>query len=166
MIADSALTLPCATRPRSFAGLMTLYESNFIRLGWLVPDLAAVRGTDVSTAPGDLALHLSIEERTRYTTTLHLTYYFREADGQVADPDLYVRVYHDARLAEAMACASQRRLEALRGFATHGGSELRCRWNRNIMLNKWLEYCADKGHRFRGQVERDGESAEVIPGQQ
>jgi hypothetical protein len=26
--------------------------------------------------------------------------------------------------------------------------ELDQRWARNMMLNKWLEYCAERGHRF------------------
>jgi uncharacterized protein YqiB (DUF1249 family) len=27
-------------------------------------------------------------------------------------------------------------------------SELDDRWRRNTMLNKWLEYCVDRGHQF------------------
>jgi len=27
--------------------------------------------------------------------------------------------------------------------------ELDQRWARNTMLNKWLEYCIDRGHGFR-----------------
>jgi len=26
--------------------------------------------------------------------------------------------------------------------------ELDERWARNVLLNKWLEYCAERGHRF------------------
>jgi uncharacterized protein len=26
--------------------------------------------------------------------------------------------------------------------------ELDQRWTRNMMLNKWLEYCAERGHHF------------------
>ena len=29
-----------------------------------------------------------------------------------------------------------------------GERELHQRWTRNMMLNKWLEYCAERGHRF------------------
>ena len=77
-----------------------------------------------------------------------------EIDGQeqcgerVADPDLLVRIYHDALMAEAMACTRHHRHAALKEFDTRPGAELSRRWTRNVMLNKWLEYCVDKGHRF------------------
>jgi len=52
-------------------------------------------------------------------------------------PDLRLRLYHDALLLEARAAAGvvpERELD-------------RC-WNRNMMVNKWLEYCAERGHGF------------------
>ena len=51
-------------------------------------------------------------------------------------------------LAEAMACTRHHRHAALKEFDTRPGAELSRRWTRNVMLNKWLEYCVDKGHRF------------------
>jgi uncharacterized protein YqiB (DUF1249 family) len=147
MLADSAISLPCFAPPRSFAALMTLYESNYIRLRALVP-LAALAGSEelVSHVRDDVPLHVSLCERSRYTLTLHMTYFFEDDDGYVADPDLYVRVYHDARMAEALACGAQHRHPLLAPFETGRGSELERRWSRNMMLNKWLEYCADRGH--------------------
>jgi len=53
-------------------------------------------------------------------------------------PDMRVRIYHDARLAEAQEWGLQSRAER----------ELDQRWARNMMLNKWLEYCLERGHRF------------------
>jgi hypothetical protein len=41
--------------------------------------------------------------------------------------------------------AGQPVLKALR---THAERELDQRWARNVMLNKWLEYCVERGHRF------------------
>ena len=35
MVSDDLCTISWRARPRSFVSLMTLYESNFIRLGWL-----------------------------------------------------------------------------------------------------------------------------------
>jgi hypothetical protein len=40
----------------------------------------------------------------------------------------------------------------LKRFATGHGGELQQRWTRNLMLNKWLEYASERGHRF-GPVE-------------
>ncbi|MEO0972206.1 MAG: DUF1249 domain-containing protein [Pseudomonadota bacterium] len=142
------------TPPKSFAALMSLYESNYLRLSWLIDDLAALctSGTTLhSQVEDDCTLHLSVLEESRYTTTILLTYFFEDADApgtRIADPDLSVRIYRDARLAEAMACGGRRFHPALTGFDTTTGAELRRRWTRNIMLNKWLEYCADRGHHF------------------
>jgi uncharacterized protein YqiB (DUF1249 family) len=60
-----------------------------------------------------------------------------------------VRVYHDARLAEAHSWADTHEHPLLRGWRQHAGLDLDQRWARNIMLNKWLEYCLERGHGFR-----------------
>jgi uncharacterized protein len=154
MLTDSALLLPCFARPRSFAALMTIYESNYIRLRTLMPALAerGYRGERIiSQVHGEVPLHVSPCEHGRYTTTLHMTYFFEDDGKVVPDPDLHVRIYHDARMAEALACgALAHRHPLFAGFETRRGSELERRWSRNMMLNKWLEYCADRGHRLVG----------------
>ncbi|CAN5321764.1 DUF1249 domain-containing protein [soil metagenome] len=146
--ADGTIAPQCFLRPQSFAGLMTLYESNYIRLYSLIPDLDELIGEALSTSRDDCDLHLKLEERTRYTTTIHLTYYFSTIVGWQADPDLRIRVYRDARLAEAMACSRRHRHAALTRFEAQQNRELPHRWSRNMLLNKWLEYCIDRGHEF------------------
>jgi uncharacterized protein YqiB (DUF1249 family) len=102
----------------------------------------------VSSVEGDCPLHLSVIERSRYTTTLRLTYIFEEEGGACADPDLTIRVYHDARLAEVQACARWHRHTLLEALRSQLARDLGDRWLRNIMLNKWLDYCVERGHRF------------------
>ena len=148
MIADSSIALPRPTQPGSFTALMHLYESNYLRLHWLLEDVNALPDELCSRVTADLPLHLAVQERSRYTTTLRLTYFFTDGGQRVADPDLTIRVYHDAGLVEAMACRSRHLHPALRRFDTGHGDELGRRWTRNSMLNKWLEYCHDQGHRF------------------
>ena len=104
MIADSLCVTSWRARPASFVGLMTLYESNYVRLRGLAGDLRALAGRHVSRVPSDCDLHLDAVEHSPYTTVFRLTYFFEDAPGVVADPDLEVRVYHDARLAEASRC--------------------------------------------------------------
>ena len=60
-----------------------------------------------------------------------------------------VRIYHDARLVEAQEWATQHEHEGLRRLRGAAERELDQRWARNTMLNKWLEYCIDRGHGFR-----------------
>lgn len=127
---------------------MTLYESNFVRLGWIIADLASLRGHCVSRVTTDCDLHLTVIEHCRYTTLLRLSYEFGQGDRKVADPDLELRVYHDARLAEARGFRGACHHPHMRKLQRELKRELDQRWSRNMMLNKWLEYCADRGHRF------------------
>lgn len=152
MIAEGSIALPCPAQPGSFTALMHLYESNYLRLHWLLDDIRAMPERQCSRVVADLPLHLELIECSPYTTTLRLTYLFEDDYGPVADPDLKIRVYHDAGLAEAMACRRQHLHRALQHFDTAPGDELNRRWARNSMLNKWLEYCHDHGHRFRGRM--------------
>lgn len=146
MVSDDLCTVSWRARPRSFVSLMTLYESNFIRLGWLVPDLKRLSGSVTSRVRGEPALELSVIEQCRYTTTLGMTYLF--GDGATRDPELEIRVYHDARLAEACGTAADPAHPRLRRLAVDVAREHGRRWCCNMLLNKWLEYCAGNGHRF------------------
>lgn len=141
-------------RPRSFAGLMTLYESNHARLRQLMGNLRRLPETALSSTPRDLDLYLLVEERSRYTTSLQMTYWFEAGIERTADPDLRLRIYHDARLAEAMSCADAPRHEALRGVWRPASSALEQRWTLNILLNKWLEFCLDNRHSFLADTAR------------
>jgi uncharacterized protein YqiB (DUF1249 family) len=127
---------------------MTLYESNFVRLSWLVSDLRAVKSRRGSHVASDCDLYLTPLELSRYTSVFRLTYEFNIDLGLVRDPDLEVCVYHDARLAEVRSFRGFQRHPRL--FKLHSGlkRELDQRWTRNMMLNKWLEYCAERGHHF------------------
>jgi uncharacterized protein YqiB (DUF1249 family) len=135
-------------RPRSFAGLMTLYESNYARMKQLMGDLKQLPEHTVSVSPTDLSLYVNVQERSRYTTVMQMTYWFDAAEGSVADPDLGVRIYHDARLVEAVDCAGNPRHAALQPLWRPARSEMEQRWTLNILLSKWLEFCLDNHHRF------------------
>jgi uncharacterized protein YqiB (DUF1249 family) len=147
MVSDDLCTISWRARPRSFVSLMTLYESNYIRLGWLVPDLRRLRGALTSRVAGEPALELAVVEQCPYTTALRMNYLFGDGAETAREPGLEVRVYHDARLAEACGAGPAPRhprlLHIARSAAGQDG-----RWNCNMLLNKWLEYCVGSGHRF------------------
>jgi len=154
MLSDTLSIVSWRARPGSFVALMSLYESNYLRLAALAGDLRRLPDRCVSRVPDDCELSLSVTERSPYTTSFDLTYLFRTGEGAAESgvstyPDMRVRIYHDARLVEAQEWATQhdhQALKALRGMAER---ELDQRWARNTMLNKWLEYCIDRGHGFR-----------------
>lgn len=146
MILEHQLVPQAAAKPRSFVGLMALYESNYLRLCQLVPEIERLDGYYRSSVAGDCDLHLEIIERSRYTVTLSLTYFFFDGDRRIADPDLKVRLYLDGRLAEAVNLSGEHRHAGFRRLVREHRQELDARWQRNIVLNKWLEYLSDHGH--------------------
>lgn len=148
MLSDDVCTISWRARPRSFVSLMTLYESNYIRLGWLVPELRRLRGSLVSRVAGEPALELSVVEQCRYTTAFRMTYLFGDQGAMEREPQLDVRVYHDARLAEACGTGPGPAHPRLRGLAAGVAATRGERWGCNMLLNKWLEYCVECGHRF------------------
>jgi uncharacterized protein YqiB (DUF1249 family) len=145
-LADSLLVPQCVYRPGTFTGLMTLYESNYIKLRQLCSTLAWDADRVRSAAPRDQDLYAEVLRREPYTTTLRMTYWFEEPECVVADPDLVLRVYHDARVVEAVSCGEAYRHPKLRELAAHGYAELDRRWRLNMMLNKWRDYLFDAGH--------------------
>ena len=134
--------------PRGFVSLMDLYENNFLRFKKLVPDLDALEQDAYSRIDGCMGLHISVLERSRFTTTLRMTYHFTEDGCLYAEPDLRLRVYHDARL-----------IEVLSGHLKHGRQKLDHlpadakleKWKLNRFLYKWLGFCLHQGHQFRRQ---------------
>jgi uncharacterized protein YqiB (DUF1249 family) len=148
MIADQWCETSWRARPGSFVSLMTLYESNFVRLGWLVSDLRSIVARTVSSVACDCDLYLTPLERCRYTSVFRLTYEFDHEGERTRDPDLEVCVYHDARLAEVRTFCGFQRHPELAKLESRLKRELDQRWTRNMMLNKWLEYCAERGHHF------------------
>lgn len=125
---------------------MAMYESNYLRLRQLIPEIERLDGCFRSRVAGDCELHVEILERCRYTVTLSLTYYFESDEGRIADPDMTVRAYLDGQLAEAMSLTGSHCHTELRRLARLHRGELDARWQRNVVLNKWLEYLSDQGH--------------------
>ncbi|MDJ0709893.1 MAG: DUF1249 domain-containing protein [Woeseiaceae bacterium] len=146
MLLDSYLVPETIAKPRSFVGLMALYESNFLRLLRLIPELDRLDGCFRSRVVGDCDLHVEILERCRYTLTLSLTYQFETDDGLLVDPDMTVRAYLDGQLAEVMAMGDCQRHTTLSELVQKHRNELDRRWRRNVVLNKWLDYLSEQGH--------------------
>ena len=149
MLADSYIVPECLAQPRSFGGLMALYEANYIKLTQLVGAPEQLADSYLSNASRDCDLHLTVDARMKYTRLLRLTYLFDDPCGTVAEPDLSVKVYLDARMTEVVGFASHQRHAILLGLKRRFHRELDRRWSQNMMLAKWLDYLLDMGHVFR-----------------
>lgn len=130
--------------PGSFAGLMDLYERNYMLLRRLLPNIPTVGSVHCSKVTGAIDLHLRVLDRHPYTSDLLLTYRFPRGEEWVAEPDLEVRVYHDARVAEVRSAS----LRHWPHFDEHDETTVAGRWRANRFLYKWLRYCLRQGHAF------------------
>ena len=147
---------------RNFAGLMELYECNYIRLRNLVPNPEVMQDHVVSRIDGVLDLHLRVVERCKFTTTLKLTYYFHDQQGPFAAPDMLVRMYHDAQVGEVVSCGRRRGVRHAIYNRMYNRYSLSEKWHMNRFLQKWLGYCLLQGHRFTpGKVTIPDESFTV-----
>lgn len=142
-------------KPRNsgrFSSLMDLYEQNYMLVRLLAPELKQMgSGCFVSAAPGTLTLELSELQHSRYTSTFKLTYRFSSDSARgrsEREPDLAIRLYHDARSCEVMSgLMPEGRVEVRRTRDLEEGRRL------NRFLNRWLSYCLRQGHQFDGREE-------------
>jgi uncharacterized protein YqiB (DUF1249 family) len=142
MLADfESVTTGQIVIPRTFSGLMELYEQNYLRLRRIVPDLD-IADEMISISPGHMDLYLSVSERCKYTTMFRLTYQFRQGSKIDYQPDMHIKIYHDARIAEV-----QDRLDR-KHRRVYSGDSLQQKWKLNRFLYKWLGYCIFQGHYF------------------
>lgn len=138
-----------------FAKLMRLYERNYALLIKMLPqNMAQLPDYWVSHLPrhknSPLDVHLWVLERAKYTTTLRLSYCFLGNDDFKRlsyEPDFKVRIYHDARNAEAMSAIVKGKLRA------HPQLDNRhWRFQLNWFLYRWLRYLDYLGHSFKPAV--------------
>jgi uncharacterized protein len=149
---EALLPASWRARPRGFASLMSLYESNYLRLTRLCGDPALLAGERVSRIKAGCDLKLVVVETSAYTVTIGLTHLFHDptaARPEMAEllsyPDVRIRLYCDARLAQAQHWPADQP-EPFAALPALAERELQQRWAYNNMLNKWLEYCLDLGH--------------------
>jgi hypothetical protein len=125
-------------------GMLDLCEENYRLIERMSPRLQEMSGRHLSRLDYGMDLHMEILEQSRYTSVIHMTYYFAHADRTVPDPDATVRAYHDAGQAEVIDLR-QSALPFQRAY-THPALEQK--WRLNLFLSKWLSYCVQQGHYF------------------
>jgi uncharacterized protein YqiB (DUF1249 family) len=128
--------------------LKRLFEVNYTLLMRLAPDLDLIPDAALSTSDECVDIYIKIIERTRYTTTLSLTHYFEAGDALIPAPDLWIRVYHDARVAEAVPRKDGSTVVHGRIFTRNKTLDADIKWKLNDFTEKWLRYCLARGHRF------------------
>lgn len=154
--------------------LQELQTEIYRQLQLLIPDQVAHYDSFRSQIHGSPLLRMDILERHPYTHFVRLTYQFCKSDLLEIAPDAHIRVYNDARLAEATS------FDHVQGFnrQAHGPGQapeksplspgglsnssrnrlltpsswvqplqvLQRSWRQNQALDKWLSYLLHQGH--------------------
>ncbi len=129
-----------------FGWLMGLYAENYARLSRLFAPTDLVPVRYVSSIGDGLDLHLDVIETHRYTVELRITYGIIDPQTGEPDPSAFVRVYRDARQAEATHCYVGRRWQDVIGMFPPPAELISHRMRMNTFLGKWVEYLAERGH--------------------
>lgn len=145
---SSLATVRTARIPRltRFGWLMGLYAENHARLHALFDPACLAPGLHLSSVGDGLDVRVEIIEQHRYTTELRLTYAMPDPVTGEPDPSAYLRLYNDARQAEATHCYVGRRWQDVIGMYPPPAQVIGHRMRMNTFLGKWLEYLAGRGH--------------------
>lgn len=135
--------IPCLSR---FGWLMGLYAENYRQVMRLFRPVDLAPGCYLSRAGDGIDVRLDVLEQHRYTTGLRLSYVMTDPVTGEPDPSAYLRVYRDARQAEATHCYVGRRWQDVIGLYPPPSEVLDHRLRMNTFLGKWLEYLAEQGH--------------------
>lgn len=129
-----------------FSWLMGLYAENYRKLNRLFAPTDLEQGHYVSRCGDGLDLHLDVIEQHRYTVELRLTYALADPQTGEPDPSAYLRMYRDARQAEATHCYVGRRWQDAIGMYPPPAEVVGHRLRMNTFLGKWADYLAGSGH--------------------
>ena len=143
MIFDHEIVPQSIAEPNSFVGLMTLYESNYVKLNHLFPKIKQYDDDRSIKSPFGNDIHLGISKKTKYTMIISMTYSFEESEIIEYEPNLIIKVYFDSRSAEVISIGKLSKKSKLRDITYQNKNIINELWRRNIILNKWLDYIID-----------------------
>ncbi|MFN4262474.1 MAG: DUF1249 domain-containing protein [Thioalkalivibrionaceae bacterium] len=132
----------------ALSSLFELFESNYRGLRRLLPDLRerSAGSSFAGRATSAPTLYLLIEDQSPYTTTLRMTHRFG-AHG-TRQPDLAVRIFHDARQAEVLDRFCRQAEGHVVASDLPDQRSLYCRLQHSRFLNRWLELLHTRRYAF------------------
>jgi len=129
-----------------FGWLMGLYADSHAKLTRLFEPADLAVGMHRSSIGDGLDLQMDVIEQHRFTVELRLTYGVTDPLTGEPDPSAFVRLYRDARQAEATHCYVGRRWQDVIGMYPPPDELIGHRLRMNTFLGKWLDYLAERGH--------------------
>lgn len=128
----------------------TVYERNYQRLMRLLPNLRQVPEGERFGLQGSEALMAEIMETHRYTTVLRMTHSL-PLPAPVTVPQMTVRLYHDACVAEVTAYQDSCRFQVKYDYPNADMHQVREKGRVNEFLGEWLDHllhCHGSRHPF------------------
>ena len=138
--------------------LMGLYAENHALLQRLFAPACLPCGRHVSSVGDGLDVILDVEARHAYTVELRLSYALVDPVTGEPDPSAHVRLYRDARQAEATHCYVGRRWQDVIGLYPPPAQVMDHRLRMNTFLGKWLGYLGERGHGLATLRAAEGEA--------
>ena len=129
-----------------FGWLMALYAENQRKLERLFKPGRLEEGSYVSRAGQGPSVRVDVVAQHAYTTELRISYELVDPVSGCPDPSAHVRLYRDARQAEATHCYIGHRWQDVIGMYPPPSRVLDHRMRMNTFLGKWLDYLAEQGH--------------------
>lgn len=128
--------------------LQTACEANYARLMRLLPHMRErTESRRVALSQGEHllgVLALDVLESCPYTTTLRVRQ--EHSLPWLPVPQLEVRVYHDARMAEVVSAENTRRLHIRYPYPNAAMHQPDEKNQLNLFLGEWLSHCLACGH--------------------
>lgn len=128
--------------------LQAACEANYLRLMRLLPQMRTSADTRrVAMSQGDRLLGvlvLQVIETCPYTSTLRVTQ--EHCLPWLPVPQMEVRVYHDARMAEVTRAENARRLRGIYPYPNEQMHQPDEKTQLNLFLGEWLGHCLACGH--------------------
>jgi len=147
-------------------GQLALCEANFLRLMKLLPELRSRDEREFALpmhkhdGKTGLRVLITVEDRAPYTTTILVSHPDAKALENIAGlshqalmmPDLRVRLYHDASMAEVLSWQQHRGIKPRYDYPNDQMYQRDEKAQLNKFLGEWLSYCLEQGRSLQSPI--------------
>ena len=128
------------------SGFISVCDANYAKLMKLLPCFEKQDQQKFGLAHGESLLgqiEIEITERCKYTTTLNLKQYFatQSPEAFLSAPQMQVRLYHDAMMAEVLSFQGINKIKAAYIYPNETMHQKAEKALCNQFLSDWLNYC-------------------------
>lgn len=146
----------CASRANSraaeFYAPLAVYDDNYDRLMALLPALQRVKLKNRLELTGCNGFGFELLEKTPYTSVVRLTADWGLCSKLLPTPEVTVRLYHDAAVAEVVSYQNRKHIKSEYDYPNPGMFNKREKRRLNEFLGVWLGACLLNSWKDKQQV--------------